>query len=300
MPCAAGVAGSLIVLSPNQLTLMKGTIMQLASSFGRNATMLRSHIPLSDDQIHTVAPSIFAQHKHTSRSDRYTYIPTIEVLRGLRAEGFVPFMVCQTRSRDGSKQAHAKHMLRLRHASQIDGDDANEIVLLNSHDGTSSYQMLAGVFRFVCQNGMVCGDTVGDIRVRHQGDAVEEVIDGAFRVLDDFEQINHQKESMKMLALNGGEQAAFARAALELKYGEGQSAPVTEHQVLQVRRYEDRLGDLWTTFSRVQENLLRGGLRGRAANGRPTTTREIKGIDANVKLNRALWVLAEEMRRLKT
>ncbi|EER8463752.1 DUF945 domain-containing protein, partial [Escherichia coli] len=26
-------------------------------------------------------------------------------------------------------------------------------ILLNSHDGTSSYQMLPGYFRFVCQNG---------------------------------------------------------------------------------------------------------------------------------------------------
>jgi hypothetical protein len=192
---------------------MKVTIMQLASSFGRNATVLRSPLPLSDEQIVAVAPSIFARHKHTSCSDRYTYIPTIDLLRGLRAEGFLPFMVCQTRSRDGSKRAHAKHMLRLRHASQIDGDEANEIILLNSHDGTSSYQMLAGAFRYVCQNGMVCGATISDVRVRHQGDIVGDVIDGAFRVLDYFEQINGQKDGMKALTLNAGEQAAFARAA---------------------------------------------------------------------------------------
>ncbi|OZA36388.1 MAG: F plasmid protein 32-like protein (CMGI-2), partial [Hydrogenophilales bacterium 17-64-34] len=29
-------------------------------------------------------------------------------------------------------------MLRLRHAAQINGAEANEIILLNSHDGTSS------------------------------------------------------------------------------------------------------------------------------------------------------------------
>jgi hypothetical protein len=228
-----------------------------------------------------------------------SHIPTIDLLRGLRAEGFLPFMVCQTRSRDGSKRAHAKHMLRLRHASQIDGAEANEIILLNSHDGTSSYQMLAGMFRFVCNNGMVCGATVSDVRVRHQGDIVGDVIDGAFRVLDDFEQIDGQKDGMKALTLNAGEQAAFARAALALKYGDGRPAPVTEEQVLEVRRREDRSGDLWTTFSRAQENLVRGGLRARTATGRATVTREIKGIDANVKLNRALWVLAEELRKLK-
>ncbi|MGF6755119.1 hypothetical protein P3T16_002514 [Paraburkholderia sp. GAS42] len=62
-------------------------------------------------------------------------------------------MVCQTRVRHDDRREYTKHMLRLRHAKQITGDEANEIVLLNSHDGMSSYQMLAGVLRFVCQNG---------------------------------------------------------------------------------------------------------------------------------------------------
>jgi hypothetical protein len=72
------------------------------------------------------------------------YIPTAAVLTELRKEGFQPFMVTQTRVRDEGKREHTKHMLRLRHASQINGAEANEIILLNSHDGTSSYQMLAG------------------------------------------------------------------------------------------------------------------------------------------------------------
>jgi hypothetical protein len=54
--------------------------------------MLRADSPLSDDQIRRVAPSIFAGGKHQSRSERYTYIPTIDVLRSLRNEGFQPFM----------------------------------------------------------------------------------------------------------------------------------------------------------------------------------------------------------------
>jgi hypothetical protein len=80
-------------------------------------------------------------------------------------------------------------MMRLRHASQINGAEANEIVLLNSHDGTSSYQMLAGMFRFVCSNGLVCGDTVADVRVPHKGDVAGSVIEGAFEVLSGFERV---------------------------------------------------------------------------------------------------------------
>ena len=154
--------------------------MQLASKF-RSFTSTRSNHPLSDEEIVRVAPSIFAEGKHQSRSQRYAYIPTSDVLKGLRNEGFQPFMVCQTRVRDESRHEYTKHMIRLRHANQITGKEANEIILLNSHDGSSSYQMLSGMYRFVCANGMVCGDTLNDIRIPHKGNIIHEVIEGAFR-----------------------------------------------------------------------------------------------------------------------
>lgn len=274
--------------------------MNLSSKFGRNQNAVRSPIALSDGEIRRVAPSIFAMEKHESRSNRYTYIPTIDVLQGLRQEGFMPFMVCQARARDESKREHTKHMVRMRHASQIDGAEANEVILLNSHDGSSAYQMLAGVFRFVCSNGMVCGETHSDIRVRHSGNIVDNVIEGACRVLADFDLIDAQMDGMKSLMLNDGEQTAFARAALALRYDTGERpAPITERQLLQSKRRDDSSGDLWTTFNRVQENMISGGLRGRTATGSTRVTRQVTAIDQSVKLNRGLWVLAEEMRRLK-
>lgn len=275
--------------------------MKLASKFDDNATSVRSSVPLTDDQIRRVAPSIFALEKHVSRSERYTYIPTIEILQGLRAEGFRAFMACQSRARTASKREYAKHMLRLRHASQIDGDEANEIILLNSHDGSSAYQMLAGVFRFVCANGMVCGDVLSDIRFRHSGNVRDDVIEGACRVLEDFELLDAQKDGMKDLPLSNNEQLAFARAALWLRYDPSNGpAPVTEQQVLQARRPEDAGNDLWRTLNRVQENMVGGGIRGRTATGRNRTTRRVGAIDQNIRLNRGLWVLAEEMQKLKS
>lgn len=274
--------------------------MKLASKFDDNATSVRSSVPLTDEQIRRVAPSIFALEKHVSRSERYTYIPTIEILQGLRAEGFSPFMACQSRARTASKHEYAKHMLRLRHASQVDGEEANEIILLNSHDGSSAYQMLAGVFRFVCANGMVCGDVLSDIRFRHSGNVRDDVIEGACRVLDDFELLDAQKDGMKELPLSDNEQLAFARASLWLRYDPGAgAAPVTERQVLAARRPEDEGNDLWRTLNRVQENMVGGGIRGRTATGRRRTTRRVGAIDSNVRLNRGLWMLAEEMQKLK-
>ncbi len=109
--------------------------MQLASRFASRSPSLRSDSPLSDDQIRRVAPSIFADAPHESRSERYSYIPTAAVLTELRKEGFQPFMVAQTRVRNEDRRDFTKHMIRLRHANQINDAEANEIVLLNSHDG---------------------------------------------------------------------------------------------------------------------------------------------------------------------
>ena len=273
----------------------------LASRFASRSPVLRSDYPLTDDQIHRVAPSIFAEAPHESRSQRYAYIPTATVLTELRKEGFQPFMVTQTRTRHEDRRDYTKHMIRLRHASQINArGEANEIILLNSHDGTSSYQMLAGMFRFVCSNGLVCGDTVADVRVPHKGDVAGQVIEGAYQVLHGFDRALESRESMQAITLDEGEAEVFARAALSLKYDDpDKPAPITESQILMPRRFDDRRPDLWSVFNRTQENLTKGGLQGRSANGRRQQTRPVQGIDSDVRLNRALWMLADGLRQLK-
>ena len=276
----------------------------LATRFARNTRVLRTDSPLSEDQMRTAAPSIFAEGKHASRSERYTYIPTIEVLRGLRKEGFEPFMVAQGQSRVEGKAEFTKHMIRMRHAGQVQTKpEANEIILINSHDGASSYQLLAGAFRFVCCNGLVVGKVVEDIRIPHRGDIQGEVIEGAVRVLDEFEIVDASIDAMKVLRLKPEEETAFATAALALRFGERTEdqppAPITAEQLIEARRPEDLGHSLWTIFQRSQENIMRGGQPGRSVQGRRLHTRPVGSIDRGVILNRALWVLAEEMRKLK-
>jgi hypothetical protein len=284
----------------------------LATRFAGSTRVVRSDEPLSEDQMRHAAPSIFAQGKHASRSERYTYIPTIDVLRGLRREGFEPFMVAQGQSRIEGKTEYTKHLIRMRHHREMGGQvstkpEANEIILINSHDGASSYQMLAGMFRFVCCNGLVVGDVVGDIRIPHKGNIQGEVIEGAFRVLGEFEAVEQHAEAMKALPLEPREQIAFATAALALRFGERgveeggghRPAPVTAEQLNEPRRGEDLGHSLWATFQRVQENVMRGGQPGRTVQGRRMQTRAVAAIDRGVSLNRALWMLAEEMRKIK-
>ncbi len=282
----------------------------LATRFASNTRVLRSEVPLSEEQMRQAAPSIFAEGKHASRSERYTYIPTIDVLRGLQREGFEPFMVAQGaqphRRQDRVHQAHDPHAARREPKPWPPGPKRNEIILINSHDGASSYQLLAGLFRFVCCNGLVVGDVVHDIRIPHKGDVQGEVIEGAFRVLDDFEAVDavDRGDEGDRAEARGGEGVRHAprwRCATA-SAREGQPpAPITAEQLMRGAPAARMSGNsLWTTFQRVQEHVIRGGLPGRTVQGRRMRTREVASIDRNVSLNRALWVLAEEMRRLKT
>ncbi|MDT7367298.1 DUF932 domain-containing protein [Citrobacter freundii] len=270
--------------------------MKLASRFGR-VNQVRRDRPLTHEELMQFVPSVFSEDKHESRSERYTYIPTITLLDNLQSEGFRPFFACQTRVRDESKREHTKHMLRLRREGQITGKQVPEIILLNSHDGSSSYQMLPGLFRSVCSNGLVCGESFGEVRVPHKGSVVERVIEGAYEVLGVFDRVEEKQDAMQSLLLPPPAQQALAKAALTYRFGE-EHQPVTESQLLAPRRWQDESGDLWTTYQRIQENLIKGGLYGHNAKGGRMHTRAIKGIDGDVKLNRALWVMAENMLQL--
>ncbi|EKN4696258.1 DUF945 domain-containing protein [Yersinia ruckeri] len=267
--------------------------MKLASRFGA-VNLVRRDRPLTRDELAHYVPSVFSEDKHESRSARYTCIPTITLLDNLQREGFEPFFACQTRVRDQSKREHTKHMLRLRRTGQITGHQVPEIILLNSHDGSSSYQMLPGLFRSVCQNGLICGQSFGEVRVPHLGNVVEKVIEGAYEVLGIFDRVEEKRDAMQSLILPAPARQAIANAALRYRFGE-EHQPVTVSQLLTPRRHEDSRDDLWTVFNRLQENLSKGGLNARTATGKRTRSRAVKGIDGDVKLNRALWVMAENM-----
>ena len=187
-------------------------------------------------------------------------------------------------------------MLRLRRTGQINGQQVPEIIILNSHGGESSFQLLPGIFRSVCTNSLVCGQSFGEIRVPHRGNVVEKVIEGAYEVLGIFDKVEEKRGAMESLLLPPPAQQAFARAALTYRFGEDHQ-PVMASQILTPRRYEDRQDDLWSVFNRCQENLLKGGLPGRTAKGKRSHTRAVNGIDGDIKLNRALWVMAEQMQQ---
>lgn len=274
----------------------------LATRFGRNSHQISGREALDNEALHRHVPSVFAREAHDSRSERYVYVPTIEIVEGLRREGWFPFFAVQAVPRDGSRHGHAKHMLRLRRDDGIGKPEAAEVIIVNSHDGTSAYQMFAGVLRFVCTNSMIAGERFEEVRVPHKGGIQDQIIEGVYTVAKDFPRLIDATETMKDTRLSRDEQQVLAEASLVARYGEEES-PVRPDQIIAPRRREDVGQNLWQTFNVIQENLIQGGLDGRRQTSdgriRRSKTRPINGIDQNVGLNRALWTLAEGMQRLK-
>ena len=247
--------------------------------------------------------TINAEHASNNVSDKYKFIPTKQVLEVFNDNGFFPVKVIESNTRIEEKKGFQKHMIRLRNAefnrTLAVGDVLPEIVLINSHCGTASFQLSAGLYRCVCSNQLcVPQNLIADYRVRHLGYEDNHIEQAIKALMQYMPKALESQESMSKVTLEQPEKEAFAKAAIELRF-DGESYSVPTNDILRPRRYADNKNDLWSTFNTVQENIIKGGVRTYNKLNQRRRSTEVKGIDANVSLNRSLWVLAEEMRKLK-
>lgn len=252
---------------------------------------------LTRDQLRTSCPSVFTRSAYHAMSDRYRVAATADVLDLLEGIGLFPVRAQQSRCRLPDKKNYVKHMIRFRRAQDMDAGQATEIpevVLTNSFDGSSAYKLLLGIYKISCTNGLVCpiGD-LGGFSVRHSGgdDFNRRIIDASYRVVSEAPMAMETVKAWKQIELTPPQQEAYATAALEVI----DSPRITPAQLLTPRRREDAKPDLWHTMNRVQEAATKGGIHTRNERGRRSTTRPITGVDRDLKLNKALWVLAEKL-----
>lgn len=250
-------------------------------------SFLRNHVP-----------SVFATQPYETLSDKYTFIPTIDVVESLADQGFTVHKAFENRVRTPGKVGFAKHLLRFRNSDVLPavGDYVPEIVLTNSHDGSSAFRISAGLYRLVCSNGLtVGGDTFSTSR-RHSGD-VGHVIDGVYSIIDDFPEIVRTQKVWGQIDLTPRQQLAFAEAAVPLRWdvGANGNSPVNPSHLLRTHRWADDRNDLWTTFNRVQENLIKGGVRAVGSTGRRIASKAVKSVDGDQRLNKSLWTLAQAL-----
>lgn len=253
---------------------------------------------LSTDQLRQSAPAIFAERPSVKMSDRYQFIPTLDVIKYLDDKDIVPVQAMQVRARTEENRTVAKHMMRFSHKATLADTSAKnrvELVMVNSHNGMSTYQFSLGVFRLVCSNGLVIKSAdFGSAAIRHSGDAKDSVYHIADSFTDMIGNVSGRISTMESKILSDTQALQLASAAAHIRWPQG-NIPVNPAALLEVRRLEDAGKDLWSVFNVVQENLVRGGMSGqsRANPAKSRKIRALRNIDMIYNSNKALWEAAE-------
>jgi len=253
--------------------------------------------PLSDNQIRTFAPCVFQDQPRNTTGKRYQFVNTAELMTEMRTQGLMPTEVSVYTRRDPAWRPFAMHMIRFsmdgtRAGMKKAGDVAPQIVLRNSHDSSSPFELYGALFRMICSNGLIVSDsaTVAPIRVRHSAYPVLEALSGIDTLIQQNKDVFQHVDAMQGRRMTEAEQTRFALRALELR--EGAKGAIDAVEVLKPRRTQDAGPDLWRVYNRVQENLMRGGLEGKNAAGTRTVTHGVNAIQSQLALNAGLWSLA--------
>ena len=257
--------------------------------------------PITLDQAVTIAPAIATDHAHPYKGEGFVHINSLSVLEALHDVGFRIASVKQARgtitTRGIDTGLYNQHVVRLRHMDAFNelnvGDSVAEIVFRNSHDGSGCIDFLAGLFRLVCSNGMTVGEMMEKLKLQHRWTNFEEVIRLAQRIWEFMPILAEWQKKAEARILEPEEQNLFAHRAQIIRFPDRTTMPFEAGQLLNARRTEDAGVDLWHTFQRVQENLIKGGIEGRSATGRLVHMREITGVGSDIDINRQLWDLAD-------
>ena len=190
-------------------------------------------------------------------SSSYKFIDTQRVIELLNDYGFTEDRYSQSRVRSPETAGYQKHVAIFNRSVDVDDEGGFNIMMLNSHDGTSSLRVDVGFFRILCSNQLV--NSVTGIRIPHRGDVVSK-LDSLMPVL--FSQLQHfkeVKEQLKGMVLTDEQLTNLAVLACVLR-----EVDVSQQNIcrfIRPRRRGDVQIDAWTAYNVVQENVIRGGLR---------------------------------------
>ncbi|WP_373002020.1 DUF932 domain-containing protein [Sulfurimonas sp.] len=260
-----------------------------------------STIPLTNEQLKQQAPALFTEEPHYNTSDKYNFIKSIDVVNEIKANNWYPVSVSEASVRDLDKEGYQQHLVRFRHFDDLLAplDNAVELLLFNSHDRSKSFSISAGIYRFVCSNGLVIADSVFEsYRIKHLGDRENDVARAVANITAIKPKLMSKINRLESITLSETEKISFARSSLPLRFDK--HLQVDYKDVLIPHRDEDTKDDLYTTLNVIQENLLRGNISGvNNITGRRFTSKEIKSISKDVEVNKGLWELAERIASIK-
>lgn len=260
-------------------------------------TQKRCDSGFSLDDLQSIAPSVFAEQPAAKVSGRYGFVPTVSVVEELQARGLVPVFAGQTISRDENNRPFAKHLLRFRpqYAPTVVGQSVPEVVLMNSHDGTSGFKLWLGLFRMVCCNGMIVSDGVlGQVSVAHRSNAAQIVGDQSIGFMGQIDHIEDRVRRFMDRVLSPLEQGQLAETAAQIRWGNDRPRGLDHHNLLIGRRFEDSGDTLWAVLNRIQENVVKGGVNLNRV-GRQSSTRTLRSVTDDARVNARLWEAADAL-----
>jgi len=245
------------------------------------------------DQLKSQTPSVFATSPSTKMSDKYVFVPTMDILENFEREGWELASAKQV-----GRGIHSVHELRLRNGELPKvGDTLVEAIIRNSHNGMASFRVSAGLHRLVCSNGLTVPTALAEsFNIRHSRFDLDEVKRLTESFAGKLPKIEGSVRRMMEREMTIDEKIEFVRKSVGIRFG--QDKVLNELQIvglLTPNRDEDQGDDLWTTFNVVQEKYIRGGIETTSQRGRRTKLRGIENIMAVNQVNTKLWTLAEEM-----
>jgi len=275
--------------------------------------------PMSYDEL-SVYPSIMAEQPAVKTSGRYSFIPTTRVIEQFEAMGFYPMKVQEARANEDHR-GFQKHIVRFRQPG-IDPIGVDqlfpEIVLVNSHDAGNAFSLMAGIYRLICLNGMVVGESFGGpLKINHVGYTDQAVREAVKMIGDRLPGVVDKVAEFKEIEMTPDDAGVFAYHALGVKYG--QEALMTRdfdtEALLAPVRQVDTSPALWSAYNTVQEKLVERGARiERREMKRSYWNRENRAWEKskivaakpanspteNIRVNKGLWDLTEEFdKRIK-
>jgi len=260
-----------------------------------------SKIPLNTEQLMDQAPALFTEEPHFDVSDKYHFIPTIDVINEIKANNWYPVSVSEASVRDIEKEGYQQHLVKFRHFDDLlhPQDNAVELLLFNSHDRSKSFTISAGIYRFICSNGLIIADSVFEsYKIKHLGDRENDVARAVANITAIKPKLMQKIQNLEAVELTQLEKESFARSSIPLRFGKHLQVDHTD--LLVPHRDEDTKDDLYTTLNVIQENLLRGNISGFNKNsGRRFTSKEITSISKDVDINQGLWDIAERIYFIK-
>ena len=224
---------------------------------------------LSLEEIKEMAPSVFTTNGSKDTSDKYTHIPTDRVIRDLEVLGWKVADVKEVAARKEDNKGFQKHLVVFRNEDVVitgeDGDTVYpQILLTNSHDGKNSFKFQAGLFRMICENGLVIADeSFEDYSIRHMGYDFEALQSLITEMVSNLDLTVESMNKMKQIELDEEQQLELAKKLLDIRL-EGTGNAYDDYQPKSInysQRKEDNGVDLWSVFNRQQENIIEGNFR---------------------------------------